>query len=56
MALNMTNDLGERLKVVKPANTPEDIFRTTNTLELFDLYKTREAAIKSFESDTQPKS
>jgi anti-anti-sigma factor len=52
MALNMTSDLGEKLKVVKPASTKEDIFLTTHTLELFDLYKTRKDAINSFESDS----
>jgi anti-anti-sigma factor len=55
-ALNLTNEIGERLKVVKPATTKEDIFLTTHTLELFDLYKTREDAIKSFKSDSQPNS
>jgi hypothetical protein len=56
MALNMMNDIGEKLKVVKPENPNEAIFITTNTLELFDLYNTREDAIKSFESGSQPKS
>jgi len=56
MALGMMNDIGEKLKVVKPVNPREAIFITTNTLELFDLYKTREDAIKSFESGSQPKS
>ncbi|UCH65076.1 MAG: STAS domain-containing protein [Ignavibacterium sp.] len=52
-ALNLTSQIGEKLKVVKPANTKEDIFLTTNTLDLFDLYKTREDAIKSYEIDSQ---
>ena len=52
MVLGMMNDLGYRLKVVKPVNPKEDIFITTNTLRLFDLYKTREDAIKSFDSDS----
>ena len=49
MALGMMNDIGDKLRVVKPVNPKEDIFITTNTIRLFDLYKTREDAIKSFE-------
>jgi anti-anti-sigma factor len=56
MALNMINDIGGKLRLVKPFNPKESIFITTNTLGLFDVYKTREAAIKSFESDSLPKS
>jgi anti-anti-sigma factor len=56
MALGMMNDIDHKLKIVKPVNPREDIFTTTNTLALFDLYKTREDAIKSFEGDTQPES
>jgi len=51
MALGKVNDIGEKLKVVEPLNAKESIFKLTNTTELFDLYKTREAAVKSFESD-----
>jgi hypothetical protein len=40
--------------MVKPANTKEDIFITTKTHELFELYKTREEALKNFEGDIQP--
>ncbi len=47
---------GYKLKVVKPVNPKDDIFRLTNTLKLFDLYKTRKDAIKSFEEDIQPES
>ncbi len=53
-ALGELSDKGKKLKVVKQAISKEDIFATTNTLRLFDLYKTREEAIKSFEEDNQP--
>jgi hypothetical protein len=36
---------------VKPVKPKDDIFETTNTHELFDIYTTREDAIKSFEND-----
>ncbi len=49
LALQKMIDIGGKLKVVEPANPKEDIFTTTNTLKLFDLYKTREDAIRSFE-------
>ena len=52
MAREMMNDIGDKLKVVKPINAKEDIFMLTNTLGLFDLYKTRKDAIKSFDSDS----
>ena len=52
MALRMMNDIGDKLKIVKPVNPRESIFLTTNTLKLFDLYKTREDAIKSFDTDS----
>lgn len=41
---------GCKMKVVEPANTGEDIFTTRNFRRLFDLYKTREDAIKSFKN------
>jgi anti-anti-sigma factor len=41
-------DMGFKLKVVKPAIVGEYIFIHTNTDNLFDKYKTREDAIKSF--------
>ena len=47
-ALGELSNIGKKLKVVKQAISKEDIFLTTKTLELFDLYKTREDAIKSF--------
>ncbi len=56
MAREMMHDIGDKLKVVKPVNPKESIFFTTNTLGLFDLYKTREDAIKSFESGSEPNS
>ena len=56
MALRLMKGKGYKLKVVEPANTVDDIFTTTNTLKLFDLSKTREEAIKSFEEDNQPES
>jgi anti-sigma B factor antagonist/stage II sporulation protein AA (anti-sigma F factor antagonist) len=55
-ALGELSNKGKNLKVVKPATKGEYIFSTTHTLSLFDLYKTREEAIKSFEEDIQPKS
>ena len=56
LALQKMIDIGGKLKVVEPVNPKEDIFTTENTLRLFDLYKTREDAIKSFEEDIQPES
>jgi len=52
LALQKMIVIGGKLKVVEPVNTKEDIFTTTNTIGLFDLYKTREEAIKSFDSDS----
>ena len=51
-ALGELSDKGKKLKVVKQASSKEDIFTITNTLNVFDLYKTREDAIKSFDSDS----
>ena len=45
-------DMGYKLKVVKPAIAGEYIFIHTNTHKLFDRYKTREDAVKSFKEDT----
>ncbi len=56
MALGMMNDIGDKLRVVKPVNPRESIFLTTNTLGVIDLYKTREDAVNSFESSSQSKS
>ncbi len=55
-ALGELSDKGKKLKVVKQTISKEDIFATTNTLRLFDLYNTREDAIKSFDEDIQPES
>jgi anti-anti-sigma factor len=52
MTLKKLNEAGGTLKVVEPVNPTEDIFTITNTLRIFDLYKTREDAIKSFEGDS----
>ena len=46
-------DIGYKLKVVKPTLIGEFIFSHTNYLKVFDKYKTREAAIKSFDEDIQ---
>ncbi len=56
MTRELMNDIGYKLKVVKPAIAGDYIFTTTHTLSLFDIYKTREDAIKSFEEDIQPES
>jgi hypothetical protein len=48
--------VGGALRIVKPANSGVDIFILTKTLNVFDLYNSREDAIKSFENDSQPKS
>jgi anti-anti-sigma factor len=48
MALGMMKDVDKKLKVVIPVNPKEEIFVTTNTLKLFDLFETREEAINSF--------
>ncbi len=44
--------IGGALRIVEPAIPAMDIFTYTDTLRLFDLYKTREDAIKSFDSDS----
>jgi hypothetical protein len=56
MTFGMMTDTGYKLKVVQPTISGEDIFTTTHTLRLFDIYKTREDAIKSFKEDIQPES
>jgi len=47
--------VGGALRIVKPDNSKVDIFILTNTLNVFDLYETREDAIRSFESGSQTK-
>jgi hypothetical protein len=49
-------DIGHKLKVVKPGIVEEYIFTHTDYRKIFDKYKTREEAIKSFEEDIQPES
>ena len=49
-------DIGYKLKVVKPATAGEVIFTHAYTTKLFDKYKTRKEAIKSFKEDIQPES
>ena len=56
VASRMLIDIGFKLKVVKPALGGEHIFTYTNYVKVFDKYKTREEAIKSFEEDIQPES
>ncbi len=56
MASKMLIDIGYKLKVVKPATAGEVIFTHAYTTKLFDKYKTREEAIKSFEEDIQSES
>ncbi|MCH6574458.1 MAG: STAS domain-containing protein [Bacteroidetes bacterium] len=56
VASRMLIDIGYKLKVVKPTIVGEYIFTYTDTLKVFDKYKTREEAIKSFEEDIQPES
>ena len=50
----MLIDIGYKLKVVKPSMVGESIFIHTKTTKVFDKYKTREDAIKSFDEDIQP--
>ena len=56
MLSKMMKGKGNKLKIVKQLNPKEDIFEQTNTLELFDMYETREDALKSFEHESQPES
>ena len=42
--------IGGDLRIVEPAIPAQDIFTHTNFRRLFDLYKTREDAVKSFDS------
>ncbi len=56
VAAKMLIDLGFKLKVVKQTIVEEFIFTHAYTSRVFDIYKTREEAIKSFEEDIQPES
>lgn len=49
ISLKTINAKGYNLKIVEPAKTGENVFTAINFRRLFDLYKTREDAIKSFE-------
>ena len=53
MTLELMKGKGYKLKIVKPAISGESIFATTHTLSLFEIFKTREEAIKSFKKDFQ---
>jgi len=50
----MLINIGYKLKVVEPSIAGEYLFTYTNIVKVFDKYKTREDAIKSFEEDIQP--
>ncbi len=54
VASKMLIDIGYKLKVVEPGIAGEYLFTYTNTVKVFDKYKTREDAIKSFDEDIQP--
>ena len=56
ISLKKMKSKGYKLKLVQPANPGEDIFTNRNLTSLFDLYKTREEAIKSFKGGSEPKS
>ena len=51
-SFKQVTSVGGALRIVKPVNSKVDIFILTNTLGVFDLYSTREDAIKSFDSDS----
>jgi anti-anti-sigma factor len=53
VAAKMLIDMGYKLKVVKPTMVGEYIFSHTNYRKVFDKYKTREAAVRSFKEDIQ---
>ena len=40
---------GGKIMLIDPVKLDKDLFHVINALRLFDLYKTREDAIKSFE-------
>jgi anti-sigma B factor antagonist/stage II sporulation protein AA (anti-sigma F factor antagonist) len=52
----MLIDLDFKLKVVEPTIVGDYIFTYSDYRKVFDKYKTREEAIKSFEEDIQPES
>ena len=49
-------NIGYKLRVVEPSMVGESIVFSITTSKIFDKYKTREEAIKSFEGDIQPES
>jgi hypothetical protein len=49
-------NIGYKLQVVEPAIVGQSIVFSINTTKIFDKYKTREDAIKSFQGDIQPES
>ena len=49
-------NIESKLKVVESGTEEENVFTYTKTLKVFEKYKTREEAIKSFEGDIQPES
>ena len=51
IAMKKINAKGYRLRIVEPVNSGENIFTAINIRKLFDIYKTREDAIKGFEDD-----
>lgn len=48
MTLQKLKEKDGKMKIVEPSNPNEDIFDVTKTHDLFDMYKTREDAVKSF--------
>ena len=56
VASKMLINIGYKLKVIEPTIAGEYLFTYTNTVKVFDKYKTRKEAIKSFEEDIQPES
>ena len=51
MTAKMLSNIGSRLKVVEPNIVGKYLFTYTNTVKVFDTYKTREDAIKGSEGD-----
>lgn len=54
--LTKITNIGKKPKLIKPSNPKEDIFLTTNTTRFFDIYETREDALKSFGEGILPES
>jgi anti-anti-sigma factor len=54
MASKMLSNIGYKLKVVEPSIAGEYLFTYTHTVKVFDKYKTRDEAIKSFGENIQP--